>query len=133
MEVKVNLLDIKVEMNDHEGDVIELTKKIKVKLKYPEFSVIKRVEKKTDISDLALTLIADSIDWIHDGEQYYYAKECSPGELVEFIESLPQEEFSKLEEFFDKLPKLSKKIEVTCSKCGHVHTIDIEGLENFFV
>jgi hypothetical protein len=45
---------------------------------------------------------------------------------------LNQSQFEKIEDFFTNLPKLSEKIEMTCSKCGFHHTIEVEGLENFF-
>jgi hypothetical protein len=133
MDVKVNLLDIKVEMPDTISDTVQLTDKIKVKLKYPEFSVMKRVKDSANVSDFAFTLIAESIENIYDGEQFYYAHESSPAELIEFVESLNQTQFAKLEEFFNNLPKLRKKIDFKCSKCGANHSIDVEGLENFFV
>jgi hypothetical protein len=77
-------------------------------------------------------MILNSIEHIFDGEQFYYANETSKEELTEFIESLNQEQFSKIEEFFDNLPTLNKKVEIDCKKCGFHHTIEVEGLENFF-
>jgi hypothetical protein len=132
IDIKVNLLDIKPEFPPNISDTVKLTDKISVKLKYPEFSVMKRVKDSSNVSDFAFTLIAESIESIFDGEQMYYANEYKPSELVDFVESLGQEEFSKLEEFFENLPKLRKKIELKCSKCNHEHTLDVEGLESFF-
>jgi hypothetical protein len=37
-----------------------------------------------------------------------------------------------LEEFFNNLPKLNKKIDLKCGKCGFDHAISMEGLESFF-
>jgi len=132
MNVNVNLLDIKVEMDPNLNDTIQLNDKISIKLHYPQFSVIKRFDTKDSVSDLALQMIVESIDWIYDGEQYYYAKESSPKELMEFIESLNQDQFTRLESFFENLPKLNKQVQMKCSKCGFDHSIDVEGLENFF-
>ena len=132
MNVDVNLLDIKVEMNTEMKDIIQLTDKISVKLRYPEFYVVKRFAKTESAADMALDMVAESIEWIYDGEQYYYSRESDPAELIEFVESLNQEQFVKLEEFFNNLPKLNKKVEMKCSKCGFEHSIDVEGLESFF-
>ena len=52
--------------------------------------------------------------------------------MLEFIESLNQEQFNKVENFFTNLPRMSKNINLKCSKCGFDHTIEVEGLENFF-
>jgi hypothetical protein len=69
---------------------------------------------------------------VFDGEQYYYANETPRDEMLQFLESLNQEQFKKLEQFFDELPTLSKKVEMRCAKCGFVHTINMQGLASFF-
>jgi len=132
METSLNLLDIKIEGVKENDDVIQLTDTISIKLKYPEFSVINKLSKLTDVSDIAFEMIADSVEYIFDGEQFYYAKETTTEELVEFIESLNQQQFAKIEDLFANLPKLEKKIEMKCSRCGFEHKLDVEGLESFF-
>jgi hypothetical protein len=132
MAVKFNILDVKVEFDPESSDEIKINEKIVIKMKYPEFSLVKKLSDKESAVDVAFEVVLDSIDYIFDGEQYYYAVETPRAELMEFIESLNQEQFSKLEEFFNHLPKMNKKIEMKCSKCGFDHTISMEGLESFF-
>jgi hypothetical protein len=132
MEVKLNLLDIKLEKDPEVKDIIQLTDKLSIKLKYPEFSVLERASKFENATDMAFDMIVESIEYILDGEQYYYANESTPEELIEFVESLNQQQFAKVEDFFNRLPKLNKKIEVDCKKCGFHHTIEVEGLDSFF-
>jgi hypothetical protein len=132
METSLNLLDIKIEGVKENNDVIQLTDTISIKLKYPEFSVINKLSKLSDVSDIAFEMIAQSVEYIFDGEQFYYAKETTTEELVEFIEGLNQQQFAKIEDFFANLPKLEKKIEMKCSRCGFEHKLDVEGLESFF-
>jgi len=132
MDSKLNLLDIKADMNGSVNENIQLTDRISIKFKYPEFSIIERSSMFDNATDLAFDMIVESIESIFDGEQFYYAKETEPAELVEFVESLNQEQFAKIEEFFNNLPKLNKTIEMDCKKCGFHHTIEVEGLENFF-
>lgn len=133
METTLNLLEIKVEGLKENNDVIQLTDKISIKLKYPEFSVIQKVAGLENMTDVAFRMIAESIEYIYDGEQFYYAKETTTKELMDFLETLNQQQFSKIEEFFANIPKLEKKIEMKCSKCGFEHVLDVEGLDNFFV
>ena len=132
METSLNLLDIKIEGIKENDGVIQLTDTISIKLKYPEFSVINKLSKLSDVSDIAFEMIAESVEYIFDGEQFYYAKETTTEELVEFIEGLNQQQFAKIEDFFANLPKLEKKIEMKCSRCGFEHKLDVEGLESFF-
>lgn len=132
METSLNLLELKVEKTKDITDVIELTDKISMKLRYPKFSVLQKLSNLQTASEIAFEMIADSVDYICDGEQFYYSKDVTHAEIVEFIESLSQQQFAKIEEFFANLPKLHKKIEMKCSKCGFEHKFDVEGLESFF-
>lgn len=132
METNINLLEIELENYSKDKDVIQLTDKISVKLNYPQFSTITKLAELTSSTDVAFKMIADSIDYIYDGEQFYYAKESTEKELLEFVESLSQQQFAKIEEFFNSMPRLRKKIEMKCSRCGFEHKIDVEGLESFF-
>jgi hypothetical protein len=132
MEHTLNLLEIKVEGVKKDNDVIELTDKISVKMRYPKFSILKNIKDMQKMTDIAMQMIAESIEYIYDGKQFYYSNEVSVNELVEFVESLSQKQFEKIENFFRELPKLERKIEMTCSRCGFVHKFNLEGLENFF-
>jgi len=132
MTAELNILEIHPDMTNVVNDIIQINNAISVKLKYPEFSVLERANKFESITDMAFDMIAESVEYIFDGEQYYYASESEPDEIIEFIESLSQEQFSKIENFFNNLPKLNKKIEMDCKKCNFHHTIEVEGLDSFF-
>lgn len=132
MEVSINLLDIKITESQESNSEVKLTDKIMIKLSYPKFSALDSVKDSKSSTDIAFEMIVNSIEHIFDGEQFYYANETTKEELTEFIESLNQEQFSRIEDFFDNLPVLNKRIEMDCKKCGFHHTIEVEGLENFF-
>ena len=132
MEKDIDLTQIKVKLAKDVSSEIQLTPTISVKMKYPEFGVVKDSLKFDSINEITFNMIAESVEYIYDGEQFYYGHEAQPGEMLEFVEGMNQEQFSKLEEFFDTLPKLEETINIKCSKCGFDHTIQVEGLESFF-
>jgi hypothetical protein len=134
MQSDIDLLKIEVTRDKDIKDIVQLNDKISIKLKYPQFRVIKEVsELKTEsIADIALLMMVDSIDCIYDGQQTFYAKDSTREELVEFLESLNKFQFNKIQEFFENLPKLNKTVDIKCSKCGFEHTVQFEGLESFF-
>lgn len=132
MEKNINLLELKVQMDSTVNPEIQLNNKVSIKMKYPEFGMVQDSLKFDDITDITFNMIANSIEYIYDGEQFYYGHEAQPGEMLEFVEGMNQEQFAKVEEFFSKLPKLKETIDLTCGKCGFQHKIDVEGLENFF-
>jgi hypothetical protein len=134
METSVNLLELQVTDIPKDDGVIQLTPTISIKMGYPKFSVLNRLNEVQTGTEIAFRLIADSVEYIYDdsSQQFYYANELKQEEIIEFIESLSQQQYEKIEAFFANLPKLQKKIEMKCSRCGFEHKIDIEGLESFF-
>jgi hypothetical protein len=132
MESELNLTDIKVEMNQNISPDIQLTDKLSIRMKYPEFNIVKDSINIQDETEITFNMLARSIEYIYDGEQFYYAHETPIEEMVEFVENLNQHQFEKIETFFNNLPKLKEKIEMTCTKCGFHHVINVEGLESFF-
>ena len=54
-------------------------------------------------------------------------------EMVDFVESMTRDQFNKIQEFFETMPKIKKQVDFHCSKCGYDEKITIEGLQSFFV
>ena len=133
MQHSLHLLNIKVESDENISPDIQLTDKMSIRMKYPEFGIVKDSVNIENETELTFNMLARSIEYIYDGEQFYYANETTVEELVEFVENLNQQQFEQIERFFNNLPKLKEKIEMTCGKCGFHHVIDVEGLESFFV
>jgi hypothetical protein len=132
MESKINLTEIYPESEEVVDPDIAITDKIVVKMKYPQFGLIKDSIDMDNITDVTFNMIASSIEHIYDGEQFHYAKETTKEELLEFVESMSQEQFDRVEHFFNNIPKLKKRVAMTCSKCGFDHSLEVEGLESFF-
>ena len=97
-------------------------------MKYPTFKVISEFEDADP-----LKLIVACIDYIYDKDNIYYAKDTSDKELIEFLENMLQEDFAKIENFFNTFPKFSKDLHFKCGKCGYEEDIKVEGLQSFFV
>jgi hypothetical protein len=135
MEKDVDLNLVKVDMPPNADPEIRLTDRIIIKMKYPEFSLVKDSLNMDSINEVTFNLIANSIEYIYEipTEVFHYAREAQPGEMVEFVESMNQEQFEKVEAFFNQLPRMKQDIEIDCSKCGFHHHLVIEGLEDFFV
>ena len=132
METKINLNEIKIEQEEQINPEIQLTQDFVVKLRYPDYSIVKNSFKYDNVNELTFNIIAQSVEYIYDGEQFYYAHETSQNELVEFLESLSSDQFDMIESFFSSLPKIEQTLDMTCKKCGFEHHLKVEGLENFF-
>lgn len=132
MEAKIDLTEIMPVQDEYVDPEIALTDTMVIKMKYPPFKLIGDSVEMDDINEVTFHMIAKCIEYLYDGDQFYYAKDQTTGELLEFVEQLNQEQFEKLEKFFNSVPKMKKKIDLTCSKCGFEHHLDVEGLESFF-
>jgi hypothetical protein len=53
-------------------------------------------------------------------------------DATEFLMSMTQEQFSKIQEFFETIPRLKHTIKWNCEKCGIDDEVVVEGLQSFF-
>ena len=131
MDVKLDLLTVGVDLEDY-NDMIQISGKVGIKLKYPDLNVIKALTSDSnDVIGKSFNAIYHSIEYIYDDNNFYYPSEVPKTEIFDFLESLSIEQFKKIENFFQNLPKIKKDIEAICSKCGSKHNIHLEGIENF--
>jgi hypothetical protein len=131
VKLKVNILEIEPTFNDKHTNKIELTDKLGIVMKYPNFATIDKVKSNNDVEQI-LGIIMNCVDYIYDEESIYYRKDISDEELTEFIENLTQKQFAKVQEFFETVPSIKKQLDFKCNKCGYQEKILIEGIQNFF-
>lgn len=125
-----NLLEIAPEIPENHNNKIQLTPTMGIVMRYPNFKTMENVEG-TDVERL-MSVLVGCIESIYDAENIYYAKDIAKEELQDFLENMSREQFAKVQEFFDTMPKLSKNVTFHCTKCGYKEDIVIEGIQNFF-
>ena len=133
INLSFNALEVKPEVNEINGK-IQLTPKLGVVLKYPTFRAIETMSSVKDLNpaEFVSQTVISSIDYIYDEENLYYAKDTPKEELMDFVDSLTKEQFGMIQKFFEKIPKLTKKIDFKCNKCNYEENIEIEGIQSFF-
>jgi hypothetical protein len=82
--------------------------------------------------DAVFDVIVSCIDHIFEGDKIYPAKDSTKQELRDFIESLSQEIFKKIKNFFDTMPQLRHEIEVENPKTKVKSVVTLRGLQDFF-
>jgi len=112
---------------------IPLFDDVGVVMKYPSLSMIKDLEGMDQAdAESVFKVVTTSIELIYDGDELHYAKDQTEQELQEFLENLNQDQFKKIQQFFETMPKLSKEVQYDCPVCKHHHEKVIEGLNSFF-
>jgi hypothetical protein len=134
IKVPVNLDNAKVESNPDHTSRFELFDDVGIQLKYPTIDTIKKIESLDNLNDFdsMIEIIIECIDFIYDSNEVYKAKDTSKKELVEFIENLSSDQYEKLKNFFETMPKLSLDINYECPECKKEYKRRLEGIESFF-
>ena len=133
VKLTFDLSKLQVNFPAEHNKKIALFDDVGVVMKYPSLNIIKDLEgmDQTD-AESVFKIITKSIDFIYDAEELHYAKDQTETELKEFLENLNQEQFKKIQQFFETMPKLSKEVQYDCPVCKHHHEKVIEGLSSFF-
>lgn len=132
-EVEIHLDTLKVTMPEEDFSTVMITDKVGVKLRYPTVKDA-TVLSKSDATgaDAAIKTIIACIDNIFDDERVYPAKDHTPKELEQFVDSLNAEQFGRMQKFFESMPALEETVKYDCTNCGHHNELLIKGLANFF-
>lgn len=128
----IDIAKCSVVKNDDIKNDIMLSGGIRLKMKYPSYSVMKSINADDINMEKKIKIIASSIDQVIEKDKVYTSKDFTPDELKTFVEGLTQEQFKKLEEYIDNFPTFVVNAEATCAKCGHEHRIKYDNFSSFF-
>lgn len=129
VEHEINIDEIKVKKTDGHTNVIMLTDDIGITMKYPNLDMVKKFTNTANITEVSFEMIKSCIQNIFDKDQVY--DEMSDKDLQSFIEQMNTEQFEKLTQFFDTMPKLSHSFKVKNPNTGVESDIVLEGLDSF--
>ena len=125
----LNLENVRYVIDPRHRNLIELGGGVGVKMKYP--SVDTFTGDVNDDYEAAIHVIVSNIDCIYDDQGVY--KDFSKQELIDFIEELEVKSVQEMRDFFSTQPKVVLEDQITCKKCGYVHTVSAESLYGFFI
>ena len=131
-DVKINLQDVSVLMSNDHTNEIELTKDIKMIMKYPTLSDMSSFSNEGEVANV-FAMIKNCVLEIHHGEEIYNAIDITSKELDDFIDQMSTENFEQVNAFFTTMPKLQHVVEVKNPKTKKTGEVTIEGMQAFFV
>jgi len=134
VEVDLNKIEVFVD-DDHETNIlIDEDRKLGVTMKYPSLKDIDG-ESLTGEINIAQTykMIENSIESIYEGEQVHLSKDIERKELTEFLDNLSADQMKKLTTFYNTMPRLEHKVQVTNPKTKVESEVTLKGLASFFV
>ena len=129
----IDLTKVKVTIPKEHNKTIPLFNDVGVIMKYPSLELLKKLESVDGKdADAIFSIIASCIDSVYDSDQMYSTKDHRSEEIRQFIDNLTQQQFLKLQQFFETMPKLEEKVSYKCPMCTKEHTKFIRGLDSFF-
>lgn len=131
VKTTIQLDDIKVQFPEGHSTEIQLDDNLSLMLKYPSMDMFLKMNFSGETPD-GFELLADCVDKIVGAEEVWEASECTKKEIMDFIESMTSEQFLKVNNFFETMPKLQHKVMITNPKTGVESEITLEGLGDFF-
>jgi len=132
VDVTIKLDEVAVHMTADHTNVVQLTEKIKMIMKYPLMNDMKGVDFNDGISG-SFSLISKCVHEIHDGDEIHNRIDMTDKELDDFIDTMDTKQFENIMEFFNTMPKLRHAITVTNPKTKKKSEVMLEGLDSFLV
>ena len=133
VKTNINLEDVGVNQKLGHTSEISITDKIKIIMNYPTLNDMVGMNGNENAGfDEVIDMMKRCIHEVHDGETVHSKIDMSDSDLNEFIESLTNDQFQGLADFFDTMPKVAHSIEITNPKTKKKGEVVIEGIQSFF-
>ena len=130
VDVKFMVDDVKVNFPKGHTNIIELDNDLTIEMQYPDldyFAKINFMDEKVDEYEL----VAKCIKRVYVGEDDFTSD--SLDESKEWVEGLTNNQFEKIQSFFETMPTLRHVLKVKNPKTKVVNEVVLEGLSDFFV
>ena len=129
--VQIDLREIEVVGLDESDNKIQLTTDVGITLQYPSLSSLS-----TGVGDIntieMFDMIASCVETVYTSDEVQTRDDFTKKDILEFINSLSTDQFTKIQSFFETMPKVIKKVSYTCKECDKVNERDLQGIADFF-
>lgn len=122
---------IGVEKNEDHTDIINVAEGTSIKMKYPDISFFADGIQLNNITD-SIKTICRCIESIVIDDEVYNTGDMSANELEDWIEDLTSDQFKKINNFFETMPKLSHTVTIKNTNTNKDFKVTLEGLADFF-
>lgn len=142
--VTIFIDEIQVQKNPEHTRDIQLDDKTTLRMKYPslkqfventfEFEKMSENTENKTIENInkSFEIIHSCMDVIFTAEDSYAVSDCTQKEIFDFLDSLTNIQFKKIENFFETMPILSHTFVVVNPNTKVENTVTLKGLTSFF-
>lgn len=134
-ELTIDLEKIQMEVPNKKATTIRLNDTWTLKLKYPSYVNMinndKVIASDSPTSTIMAT-IASCLDTLMSEEENIRFSEEPVDSVNDFIDNLNAEQFEKIINFVQNMPKLKHDVVFECEACQHENKMTLEGMNDFF-
>ena len=130
VDIKFMVDDIKVNFPKGHTNIIKLTDDLTVEMTYPDIDYFTKINFMEETPD-EYELVAKCIKRVYVGEDDYTSDSLE--ESKAWVEGLTNQQFEKIQQFFETMPTLRHVLKVKNPKTKVVNEVVLEGLSDFFV
>ena len=136
VDMDIDLDDVVITIDEDHSPKCSLGKdasgnEVVMEMSYPSVKATLMASEQENSIEGIFHILKSCVESIHFGDDIYNKADITPDELTEFIESLTQDQFATLQEFFDTMPKLRHEVEITNPNTKVKSTVTLEGLSDF--
>ena len=130
VSVEINLEDIECIKEVGHDNNIKITDNVGIIFDYPRIDSVKFDS--ADGGEEAFNIMKSCVRQIYDAENVYEKTDMDDKELNEFLENMTHDQFEKVQEFFNTMPKVKLPVKVKNPKTGVEGEVVLEGMNSFF-
>lgn len=133
---KIFIDEIKVTKNPEHSKQIKINDSLMMEMKYPSLEQFIKTnfdfQNKKNQLEQSIDLIASCVDKIYNQEEVWTSSDVTQQEIVDFLEGFNSQQFQKIENFFETMPKLKHKVKVVNPETKVESEVTLSGLSDFF-
>lgn len=135
--MEIDLTKVNVTKSENHSTTIKLTDNMGVVMRYPTMtdSALQEENNKEQKQEInkSIEIIASCIEAIYHKESVYDTSKYTKQEVIDFVESLSQNMFQKIANFFQEMPSIKHDVNFACTKCGENNKYIMRGIQDFFM
>jgi hypothetical protein len=107
VEIEIDLSEITVQMSLEHSQEVELTKDIKLRLRYPILKDMKNLDMNLSDFERSIIMFHECVESVVDGDEIINRIDMTTDEIVEFIDSFNTEQLENVLKFFETDAKIN--------------------------
>jgi hypothetical protein len=131
VQVEVDLTKIECHKEVGHDTNIRLTDEIGLIMDYPKVNSVQELDLENDMES-TFEVIKSCVRQVYDSNNVYEKVDMDKEDLNDFIESMSHDQFDKVQEFFNTMPKVKHMIKVKNPKTGVDGEVVLQGMADFF-